>query len=47
MGKEEEIMIDNLKDVALAVVVIATCFTLFVLIPFGAAWGLGRLLGAG
>jgi hypothetical protein len=35
-----------MKDWIMGIAVVACSFTLFVLLPFGLAWALGRALGA-
>jgi hypothetical protein len=36
-----------MKDWALGIALTGISFSLFVLVPFGLAWALGKLLGAG
>jgi hypothetical protein len=36
-----------MKDLAMGVAIAAVGFSVFVLVPFGLAWALGKLLGAG
>jgi len=35
-----------MRDLMIGIVCFSISFSLFVLVPFGLAWGLGKLLGA-